>query len=112
MENRFKPALLKGVAASAGRVRGRAVLISDPEKQGKMVEGGILVVPFSTPVFIPSIIKASGIITDEGGIMSHAAITAREFAIPCVTGTKEATKRLRDGMEVIVDGTEGFVYEG
>ena len=102
--------VLKGVPASAGIVEGHTIVIPNAKEQGKMIEGGILVIPFSTPPFIPSIIKSSGIITDKGGIMTHAAIIAREFGIPCVTGTEVATKKLKDYMEVIVDGTKGYVF--
>jgi len=102
--------ILKGVPASAGKAEGRATVIRNAREQGKMVDGRILVVPFTTPLLIPAILKSSAIITDKGGIMCHAAVIAREFGIPSVTGTKEATQKIEDNMEVIVDGTKGYVY--
>ena len=102
--------ILRGAPASAGKAEGRAIVILDAKEQGKMADGSILVVAFTTPLLIPAILKSSAIITDKGGIMSHAAIIAREFGIPSVTGTKEATKKIKDNMEVIVDGTKGYVY--
>lgn len=102
--------IVKGVPASAGKAEGRAIVILDAKEQGKVANGGILVVPFTTPLFIPAILKSSAIVTDKGGIMCHAAIIAREFSIPCVTGTEEATKKIKENMEVIVNGTKGYVY--
>ena len=53
--------------------------------------------------------KASAVVTDTGGALSHAAIASREYGIPCVTGTQNATSRIKDGMIITVDGTEGTV---
>lgn len=103
--------ILKGVPASPGIAEGKVTIITDAKEQDKMADGNILVTHYTTPLFIPAIIKSLGIITDEGGSMCHAAIIAREFGIPCVVGTKEATKKIKDGMEVIVDGTKGYVYK-
>ena len=110
MVEKYNKIILKGVPASPGIAEGQTVVILDAKKQDKMIDGAILVIPFTTPLFIPSIIRCSAIITDKGGIMSHSAIIAREFDIPCITGTKEATKKLKDNMEMIVDGTKGYVY--
>lgn len=102
--------ILEGIPASGGKAEGQAIVILDVTNLWKMVEGGILVAPFTTPLLTPAILKSSAIITDNGGIMCHAAVIAREFNIPCVTGTEEATKKIKDNMEVIVDGTKGHVY--
>lgn len=102
--------ILEGTPASGGKAEGQAIIILDASDQSKMVEGGILVAPFTTPLLTPAIIKSSAIITDKGGIMCHAAVIAREFNIPCVTGTEEATIKIKDNMEVIVNGTKGYVY--
>jgi len=103
--------ILKGNPASPGLAEGKAVVILDPTEQGKIIDKGILVAPFITPLLLPVLIKSAGIVTDKGGVMCHAAIIAREFGIPCVTGTEEATKKIENGAEVIVDGTKGYIYQ-
>jgi len=103
--------ILKGVPASPGRVKGIVKVLTVPEDVTKMNENDILVAPETNPEYLFAIIRASAIITDRGGILSHAAIVAREFGIPGVVGTFEATKKLKDGMEVTVDGEKGIVYE-
>ena len=101
--------ILKGLAASSGVVTGTVKIVFSPADFGKMEAGDILVAPFTTPTYTPVMVKASGFITDVGGRFAHAAIVAREFGIPAVVGTGEATKVLKDGMEVTVDGTNGRV---
>ncbi len=103
--------ILKGVPASPGKVKGIVKVLMVPEDANKMNENDILVVTETNPEYTFAIIKASAIITDRGGILSHPAIVARERGIPCVTGTGNATKKLKDGMKVTVDGKEGVVYE-
>lgn len=103
--------ILKGIPASSGVAEGRALVIMEPREQVEVVDKRILVVPFTTPLFTQSIIESSGIITDKGSIMSHAAVIAREFGVPCVVGTEQATKKIENGMEVVVDGTRGYVYQ-
>lgn len=102
--------LLKGISASGGKVKGKVSVVKNPAKMGDIKENSILVTPFTTPLMVVAIFKASGIITDIGGITSHAATISRELGIPCIVGTKNATELLKDGMEVLVDGDEGFVY--
>jgi pyruvate,water dikinase len=75
-----------------------------------MEEGDILVTVMTTPLFTSAILKASAIVTDLGGYLSHAAIVSREFGIPCVVGAEKATQILVDGQEVTVDGKQGVVY--
>jgi len=104
-----KKILLKGMPASAGKAKGKVKIILDPEKINKMKEGDILVTEMTNPLFVPAMKKAVAIVTDVGGQLSHAAIVSREFGIPCVVATKKATKTLKDGMEVIVDGSKGLV---
>jgi pyruvate,water dikinase len=104
----MKP-LLRGTGASAGVVQGRVRIVTEPSHATRMKDGEVLVAEFTTPLFMPAILKASAVVTDLGGMLAHAAIVAREFGIPCVVGTQNATKVLRDGQEVIVDGSEGIV---
>jgi pyruvate,water dikinase len=102
---------LKGVGASGGKVKARACIVLTHEQNLKMGEGEVLVTKMTTPLFTPAIMKASALVTDVGGMLSHAAIIARELGIPCVVDTKEATKRLNDGDLIIVNGDEGIIQK-
>ncbi len=104
--------LLKGIGASPGIGSGKVKIILSIEEIDKVKKGDILVTKMTNPDMVPAMKKASAIVTDEGGVTSHAAIVSRELGIPCVVGTKEATKKLKDGLEVTVDGTRGIVYKG
>jgi len=99
------------VGASPGVVEGVVQIILQPEEVNRMEEGKILVVPFTNPLFTSALLKCSALITDEGGIMSHGAIIARELGIPAVVGTKKATSSLKDGQRILVDGERGEIYE-
>ena len=104
--------LLKGKPASSGKIRGKVrVILKNNDKLSSDIEDGeILVIPFVTPFDFQFVIKAGAIITDIGGVTSHAACIARELGIPCVVATEKATKLLKNGMEVIVDGKNGIIY--
>jgi len=104
--------LLKGLAASPGAGAGKVKLILDIEDVKRVNEGDILVTTMTSPDMVPAMKKAAAIITDQGGVTSHAAIVSRELGIPCVIGTGEATKTLKEGQEVTVEGTTGKVFEG
>jgi pyruvate,water dikinase len=104
--------LVKGIPACFGIARGKVKVINSTKEIGKINAGDILVASMTNPDFTPAMLRASAIVTDLGGVLSHAAIVARELGIPCVVGTGEATKKLRDGMEVTVDGKEGVVFQG
>ena len=106
-----KAIILKGIPASPGIITGKVKIINTPEEIQKMEEAWILVAPVTNPQYTIAMMKAGAIVTDVGGILSHAAIVAREIGIPCVVGTKDATKKLEDGMEVVVNGTKGFVFK-
>lgn len=106
-----KKPFLRGIGASAGTVTGRAKLVLDPSQNSKMERGDILVTPITNPLFTPAIMKASAIVTDLGGALSHTAVVSRELGIPAVVGTHKATKILKDGVKIIVNGKEGIVYE-
>jgi pyruvate,water dikinase len=102
--------LLKGIGASSGIAKGKVKIISDPSQCSNIKEGDILVTEMTDPRFLPAMDKAKAIVTDTGGLLSHAAIVSREMKIPCVTNTKEATKILKNNQEVIVDGLKGEIY--
>lgn len=101
--------ILRGDCASPGRVRGEVRIINIPKDMLKMNQGDILVSIATTPDLVPAIKKAGAIVTDAGGITCHAAIISRELGIPCVVGTKIATKVLHDGDLIDVSATHGKV---
>jgi phosphoenolpyruvate synthase/pyruvate phosphate dikinase len=101
---------LKGVACSPGRVTAVARVLHGPEEFDQMRPGDILVAGITTPAWTPLFALASGIVTDVGGPLSHGSIVAREYGIPAVRGTGEATRRIQSGQTVTVDGGEGVVY--
>lgn len=104
--------LLSGLAASPGVGSGMVKLVHNIDDLKKIKKGDILVTEMTNPDMVVTMQRAAAIITDEGGITSHAAIVSREMGIPAVVGTGEATKRLEDGDEVTVDGNNGKVYLG
>ena len=100
-----KEQVLRGqiACASAEKITGRVLVVKNPRRVGNVEPGTILVAVQTTPDFISIIKKFAGIITDEGGITSHAAIISREFKIPCIIGTRNATRTLKNGEEVEMD---------
>lgn len=107
---------LKGVVANKGKATGRVVIapmLTDPGAIAlviaKMNEGDVLVAESTTPEFVPLCKKASAIVTDQGGMLSHAAVVSREMGKPCVIGTQRATRVLKDGDLVEVDANTGIV---
>jgi pyruvate,water dikinase len=104
--------LLKGLGASPGIGMGKVKNIKSSKESKNMEKGDILVTEMTTPDFVPAMKKAAAIVTDTGGMTSHAAIVSRELGVPCIVGSQEATTVLKDGMEVSVDGSHGLVYEG
>jgi phosphohistidine swiveling domain-containing protein len=97
------------VASRGGVVRGRAKVILAPHDVSKFEEGDILVASETTPDFVPLMKKALAIVTETGGITSHAAIVSRELKKPCVIGTKIATQVIKDGDLVEVDAENGII---
>jgi len=85
-------------------------IVNLPKDMAKMKANDILVSIATTPDLVPAIKKAAAIVTDIGGITCHAAIISRELGIPCVVGTRIATKALRDGDTVDVNATHGKIY--
>lgn len=100
---------IKGTIACSGWAKGRARIIISKKQFANFQPGEILVAEMTEPSFVPIIKKAAAIVTDEGGVTCHAAIVSRELGIPCVIGTKIATKVLRDGDLVEVDANKGIV---
>jgi pyruvate,water dikinase len=104
--------VIKGVAASPGKTTGVARILHGPEDFGQMKPGDVLVAPITTPAWTPLFAMASAIVTDVGGSLSHGSIVAREYGIPAVLGTGVATRRIRDGQTITVDGSVGTVTLG
>jgi len=100
---------LKGKIAHRGLARGTIKIVNGINDFKKFKKGNILVVSMTRPEFMPILKKAKAIITNEGGITSHAAIVSRELGIPCIIGTKIATEIFKDGDKVEVDANYGFV---
>ncbi|MBA8795204.1 pyruvate,water dikinase [Friedmanniella endophytica] len=101
--------VLRGIGASAGRVTAPARVLAGPEEFGLMQPGEVLVASITTPAWTPLFAMASAVVTDIGGPLSHSSIVAREYGIPAVLGTSEATRRIRSGQPVTVDGDTGLV---
>ncbi|WP_028783885.1 phosphoenolpyruvate synthase [Thalassobacillus devorans] len=104
--------LLRGLAASPGTGSGKVRKIKDITEISKVEDGDILVTIMTNPDMMPAMKKAAAVVTNEGGRTCHAAIVSREFGIPCIVGSNNATDVLAEGMEVTVDATRGVVYQG
>lgn len=100
---------LKGVGASPGRITAPASVLQGPEDFSKMETGNVLVASMTTPAWTPLFARAGAVVTDIGGPLSHGSIVAREYGIPAVLGTDSATKNIKDGQTITVDGTLGIV---
>jgi phosphoenolpyruvate synthase/pyruvate phosphate dikinase len=100
---------LRGNVAYPGKARSKVKIVQSLKDASKFNKGDILVVDNTTPELVPIMKKALAIVTNEGGITSHAAIVSRELKIPCVVGTKIATKIFKDGDKIEVDANKGIV---
>jgi len=103
---------LQGDSASPGLASGVVVIIKSPKEINRVAKGQILVTSMTSPDYVPAMKKVNGIITDKGGQTSHAAIVSRELGVPCVVGTKTATKDLKEGEIVTLNGATGQVWKG
>ncbi|MBS3117108.1 hypothetical protein J4421_05945 [Candidatus Woesearchaeota archaeon] len=108
-EETTKVTKIYGVCASVGKCKGKVKVVRSAMHVLKVEEGDILVAPMTSPDYVIGMKKAAAIITDEGGLTSHAAIVARELKIPCVVGTKNATKLLKDGDIVEINANHGSI---
>lgn len=104
--------ILVGAPASPVIASGNVKIIKSPKELAKIQKGDVLVTQMTNPDYVPAMRRAIAIITDRGGRTSHAAIVSRELGIACVVGTENATRKLKDGMLVTVDGARGTVYLG
>jgi pyruvate,water dikinase len=103
------PAILKGIAASPGTVTAAAKVVKSLAEASKLQAGDVLVCEMTLPPWTPLFSTASAVVADTGGILSHCAIVAREYRIPCVVGTMMGTSVIKDGQMITVDGSRGIV---
>ncbi len=101
--------VLRGTGASAGTARGTARIVLTSAEFDHVRPGDIIVCASSNPSWVPVFSIAGGLVTNTGGILAHAAVVAREFGLPAVVGTGDATSRIADGRQVEIDGTAGTV---
>jgi pyruvate,water dikinase len=104
--------ILKGDPASPGIAAGPARVIFSAKEIDRVLSGDVLVAPQTNPDFVPAMKKAVAIVTDSGGRTSHAAIVSRELGVPAVVGTVKATKTIKSGSIITVNGTTGEIYKG
>ena len=102
--------LLRGLAASGGVYEGTARRVAGASEFGRIVQGDVLVTESTSEAFNILLPLLGAIVTDAGGLLSHSAIVAREYGIPGVVGTREATDLIPDGVRVRVDGDAGEVH--
>jgi pyruvate, water dikinase len=105
-------ARVQGLGASPGRASGRVRVLLSADDAGELLAGEVLVTRMTSPDWVPVMRRAAAVVTDAGGMTSHAAIVSRELGIPCIVGARDATSRLKSGMLVTVDGARGTVVEG
>jgi rifampicin phosphotransferase len=102
---------LSGIGASAGIRKGRARVVQDPALEaGHMGTADILIVPFTDVGWMPILSGVGGIVAETGGQLSHTSIIAREYGMPAVVSVRNATRLIRDGQSITIDGTAGRVY--
>ncbi|WP_407454745.1 phosphoenolpyruvate synthase [Methanobrevibacter sp.] len=104
--------LVRGLGASPGMASGKVKIVLDIDELDKIKDGDIMVTTMTTPDMVPAMRRASGIVTDEGGVTCHASIISRELGIPCVVGTGDATTALKENSGVTLDGKKGLVFDG
>lgn len=103
------PKVITGIGASAGTVTATARVVRSLAEADKLQPGDALVCEMTMPAWTPLFATVSAVVADSGGVLSHCAIVAREYRVPCVVGTQVATQVLRDGQRITVDGAQGIV---
>jgi pyruvate,water dikinase len=104
--------LLQGLPAVPGEASGVVRVLADVADGARLQDGEVLVAQMTNPDWLPTMRRASALVTDTGGMTCHAAIVARELGVPCIVGARTATRDLKDGTVVTVDGTHGRVLAG
>ncbi|MEX0785124.1 MAG: PEP-utilizing enzyme, partial [Dehalococcoidia bacterium] len=103
------PKVINGIGASAGTVTAPARIVRSLSEAGKLQPGDILVCEMTMPAWTPLFASVAAVVSDSGGVLSHCAIVAREYGVPCVVGTQVGTQVLKDGQRITVDGAQGIV---
>ncbi len=101
--------VIEGLAASAGVVEGMARVVLSPDEFDQVTKGEVVVCRMTSPAWVVLFTRISGLVTDAGGVASHPAVVSREFGIPAVVGTSDATRRIKTGDRVRVNGATGRV---
>jgi pyruvate,water dikinase len=104
--------VLRGVGGSAGQYTGTARVVHDLQAAMALEPGEVLVAPLTDAAWTPLFLVAGAVVVDVGAMNSHAVVVSRELGIPCVLSIEDATERLRDGMQLTVDGAAGTVTVG
>jgi pyruvate,water dikinase len=104
--------VVRGLGASPGIVSGAVRIVTKLDHLDQVADGDIIVTEMTTPDMVPAMKRAAGIVTDEGGMTSHASIVSRELGVPAVVGTNSGTRQLDDGAIVTIDGDKGTVRQG
>jgi pyruvate,water dikinase len=99
---------LVGLPVSAGTIEGQARVILDMA-EADLEAGDILVTAYTDPSWTPVFLAIAGLVTEVGGLMTHGAVIAREYGLPAVVGVEQATRLIRDGQQISVNGTDGYV---
>lgn len=102
------PEAIVGLAVSSGMIEGRARVILNME-DADLEDGDILVTSFTDPSWTPLFVSIKGLVTEVGGLMTHGAVIAREYGLPAVVGVENATKLIKDGQHIRLNGTDGYV---
>ncbi|WP_147534342.1 phosphoenolpyruvate synthase [Bacillus marasmi] len=102
------PRAIAGLPVSSGVIEGRARVILNME-EADLEEGDILVTAFTDPSWTPLFVSVKGLVTEVGGLMTHGAVIAREYGLPAVVGMDHATKLIKDGQRIRVNGTDGYI---
>jgi len=104
--------ILQGLGSSPGRASGPVRIVTMLDQLDKVADGDVIVTEMTTPDMVPAMKRAAGLVTDAGGMTSHAAIVSRELGVPAVVGTETATEELEDGQVITIDGEKGHVEAG
>jgi rifampicin phosphotransferase len=110
VDDHAAPGVYRGTGACGGRVTGRVAILADVSEASRLEQGDVLVTRQTDPGWAPVFFLISGLVIERGGMLSHGAIVAREFGIPCVVGIRDATSRLASVQRVSVDGDRGEVH--
>lgn len=106
----FSDNFLSGLGVAAGKARGIVKILHHPDEGKKLKAGDVLVAPSTDPAWTPLFLRASAVIMETGGYLSHGYIVAREYGIPAVVNIAGIMKFLKDDQEIIVDGDQGKVH--